>query len=363
MMRPGDAPKLAPQQEQELLDKLRMAREEKAQSVLQAEVQTLSAKMVHMDLADVPEEAKRLSEKEKALQFAPDDARIALSLNALLRMVSPPEAPASAKGKGGGGGKKQNAVKAAAAKVVEGAPPDGPAVRKAVKKNAAFLKTAIKGRGAAGQLALLKALQSWLLSAQGASALEHTGKILVVLYDADVAEEEVLTKYWDALASQRTREEAELVEAQTSTTALKEDKEKAEEAVKTAEKDKLDAAYALKQAEQYSQSVRCGGNPSKEEEAAEKAAIPYLKKAIEFHTQTTKVLAARSKNLTEANAEYEPAAKLLEERKMRKEVGIELFAKHAAPFFEWLAADDDDDDDEAAAKPPKAKAEDPVEVS
>ena len=50
-------------------------------------------------------------------------------------------------------------------------------------------------------------------------------------------------------------------------------------------------------------------------------------------------------------------------RQMRKEVGIELFAKHAAPFFEWLAADDDDDDDEAAAKPPKAKAEDPVEVS
>ena len=28
------------------------------------------------------------------------------------------------------------------------------------------------------------------------------------------------------------------------------------------------------------------------------------------------------------------------------QVGIELFAKHAAPFFEWLAAEDDDDDDD-----------------
>ena len=49
---------------------------------------------------------------------------------------------------------------------------------------------------AAGQLALLKAVQAWLLSPQGVEALEHTAKIIELLYDVDQAEEEVLMAFW-----------------------------------------------------------------------------------------------------------------------------------------------------------------------
>ena len=34
--------------------------------------------------------------------------------------------------------------------------------------------------------------------------------------------------------------------------------------------------------------MRCGGNPSKEEEAAEKAANSALKKCIDLHAQATR---------------------------------------------------------------------------
>jgi len=345
MLRPGDNAKLAPQQEQALLEKLRKEREDKAHATLQAEVQGISAKMVHMDMSDLNAEAKKISTSEKALSFAAKDAQIALVLNVLLRTCNPPAKDSPAKGKGGGGKKQSTGVKAAAAKVIEGVPPEGPQVRKVLKAHMSMLAEVTQST-AAGQLALLKALQSWLVSPQGANALVHAGKIVEVLYDADQAEEEVAMGYWKAIQEQLKREEAELAEASAAFTVLSADKAAAEEAVRQADGEKADSAWNVKQAEMTAQACRCGGNPSKEDEAAEKVALSALKKCVEYHTQTTKVAAARAKNLVEANAEFETGQRLLEQRRSRETTGVALFAKHAAPFFDWLAADDEDEEDE-----------------
>ena len=140
-------------------------------------------------------------------------------------------------------------------------------------------------------------------------------------------EEEVLLSYWADVQTQRAREEEELQEAESTFTSLKAEKEGAEEvtdpnrsqqippdptrshqissgptrshpryhscpgradcgprevgshsipspshiqAVRIADREQADAAWYLKQAEQTAQATRCGGNPSKEDEAAEK---------------------------------------------------------------------------------------------
>ena len=108
MMRRGDDPKLSPEEEQALLEKLRRQRDAKAAAMLQAEVQSLSAKMVQMDLIDVLPEAKKLSTTEKVFASSPTDAQVSIVVNALLRSCAPPPKTESpTKGKGGGGGKKQ----------------------------------------------------------------------------------------------------------------------------------------------------------------------------------------------------------------------------------------------------------------
>ena len=209
-LRPGEEAKLAPAEEQQLLEKLRREREAKAAAALQSAVQHLSATMVEMDLTDVHAEAKRLSKSDTVLASSPTDAQVALVLNAIMRSCCPPSSK-DTPSKGKGGGKKQsNSVRAAAAKVTEGEPPQGTAVRKALKANAHLLAEVMKGKGEAGQFALLRAFQSWVLSPQGANALEHAAKCIEILYDKDLAEEETLKSYWASLSAQRVGEDAEL---------------------------------------------------------------------------------------------------------------------------------------------------------
>jgi len=339
-LRPGEEPKLPPEEEQALLDKLRRDREVKADAVLQAAAQTLSAKLVSLDLKDVAAESKKLCSSEKALAVAKDDAHVALVLNTLLRSAA--RAPEPTKGKGGGGKKQANAIKAAA-KPVSDVPPAGADVRKVLKANASLLAEATKGKET-GQRALLKAVQAWLLSPRGVEALEHTAKIIEILYDGDLAEEEVLMDFWRDVQAQRVREAAELADATAAFATLRAAKEAADEALRVAEEEQASADWYRKQAEQRAQAMRCGGNPSKEDEAAEKAANAALKKCIDLSSQATKIAAARNKGRLDANSDFEPALRLRDERQHRSQVGVELFSRHAAPFFEWLAADDDDED-------------------
>lgn len=347
-LRPGDTPKLAADAEQALLDKLRAEREMKAEALLQSDVQGLSAKLATMDMQEAIAEGKKgTPATEKSMSAAPVDFRVAIVLNAILRSVSPPESKSDSARKKGGGGKKANAVKAAAAKVVEGEPPEGKPVRKALKANAPLLIKEIQGTES-GQLALLKALQSWLLSPQGSAALPYAAKIIEVLYDVDCVEEAVLLSYSSALQARQVSEAAELAEAEANYVTLSAEKAKAEEADKHASGEKAEAARELKHMEYMAQVTRCGSNPSQEDQANEKAALAHLKKALEYHTQMTKVHAARAKNLMEKNAEFEPCQRLVEELRRRKQEGIELFAQHAKPFFDWLATEGDSEDEPAA---------------
>ena len=128
-----------------------------------------------------------------------------------------------------------------------------------------------------------------MLSPQGANALATAATVFEVLYDEDQAEEEVLMDYWAGVQAQRAREEQELAEAEVAFTTLSAEKDAAEEAVKAADREKSDAAWYLKQAEQTAQAMRCGSMPSKEDEAAEKAALSALKKSIDYHTQACNV--------------------------------------------------------------------------
>ena len=275
MMRRGDDPKLAPEAEQALLEKLRRERELKAGAMLQAEAQGISAKMVGLNLGEIPALAKSMSKSEKTLAVAPKDAQVSLMLNMLLRSCCPPEVKESPKGKAN---KKQSTnVKASAAKVVEGVPPGAAEVRKVLKANMPLIASVTQGT-AAGQIALLKALQSWVVSPQGVNALVHSPKIMETLYDADQAEEEVALKYWADLQAQLVRDEAELVEATAAHTLLSTEKAGLEEAVRVATQEESDAAWYNKKAEQTAQATRCGGNPSKDDEANEKAALSALKK-------------------------------------------------------------------------------------
>jgi len=345
MLRKGDNPRLAPLEEQALLEKLRREREAKAHAALQAEAQLLALTLARMPIEDIFAEAKTLSKTKKALAIAPVDAQVALVCNTLLCMCGTPTEPEPAKkGNKKAGGKTLNAVKLAAAKVVEGPPPTGPEVRAVLKGNAHLLAEATNGT-ANGQLALLKALEAWLLCSRGVKALPSAAKILEVLYDKDLAEEEHLLSYWADVNARRTREAAELAESEATCAALSAEKAAAEEAVRHASREQADAAWHLKQAEQRAQNCRCGGSASREEEAAEKQSLSMLKKAIEYGTQMDKVLAARSKDLIEASAELEAPQRVLTEQRVRKEVGVELFAKNSVAFFEWLAEDDDDEDD------------------
>jgi hypothetical protein len=342
MLRRGEEPKLAPEQEQALLEKLRRQRQEKADTLLQLEAQTLSAKMAHMDLDTLLDVAKQTSTSNTAMASAPLEGNVALVFNVLMRSCCPPDVKEATKGKGGGK-KQQNSIKAAAAKVVEGAPPEGALVRKVLKKHKAMLAKATNGTPA-GQLALLNALQSWLVSAQGANAIANAAKLVEVLYDTDLAEDEVFTKYWDGLQAQIVREEAELAEAKAALETLTAQKAAAEEEMYKADREQSDAAWYEKQAEQMAQATRCGGNPSKEDEVQEKAALANLKKCKDYSSQMTKVLAARTKDLTEVNAGFETSQRLVEQLRVKIESGGALFSKHATPFFEWLAADDDEEE-------------------
>ena len=161
------------------------------------------------------------------------------------------------------------------------------------------------------------------------------------------------TKFWDELQAQLVREAAELAEAEAAFATLTAEKTAAEEEMRKADAEHADAMWHEKQAEGMAQATRCGGNPSKDDEIAEKAALANLKKCKEYRSQTSKVLAARTKGLTEASAEFETSQRLVETLRLKREGGGALVSKHAAPFFEWLAADEESDDDEEEKKEEK----------
>ena len=357
MMRRGDEPKKSEKEEQELLEKLRFEREAVAHAKLQEQAQALAASMGALQLSDVPAEAKKLAASDKKFTGAAPAATVAITLNAVLRSTSAAVEPETAKKSGGG--KKGPPKKGGGVgsvkptKVAEKPPPTLPETRKAIRANKALLASVAPNE--TGQVALLKAVEAWLLSPQGAVALPGAAKVVEVIYDTDLVESSVLTDYWTATQTKREREARELKESQESVAALEKTHASAADAAKIAEREEADNQYYRKQAETYAQNVRCGNNPNKEEEVIEKQANAALKKAIELHTQSQKVLAARQKNMIDERAELETAQRLLAERTKRHETGVEVFTLHSKPFFEWLLAPDESSEEEEEEEEEEAK--------
>jgi len=314
-----------------------------------------------LSMNDVPAKAKELA-ADKKFGGALVPATIAIVWNVIVRNGVTPKEDADDKTprggkKGGSGGKQKNSIKAA--KVVDKPPCSAAEARKAVKAQ----KHLVVAQNPVSQRCLMEAVESWLLSPHGSAALPGAAKVVEVLYDLDLVSEAALTEYWADLQAQTTRDSEALETAQTAFGEQQSAETAAAAAVRDAEAQQREMLAYKKNSEAYAQNARCGSNPNKDEEMAEKAAIAQLKKAIELHNQSQKVLAARQKTLVAESAALTEAGDTLAERKAEVERRAP-FKKHATPFFDWLAASDEESDEaEAEGAPPKAAPKEAVEVS
>jgi len=331
---------------------------------VQMEAQSLAMTLGELKLDDVPAKAKELA-ADKKFGGALVPATTSIVWNTLVRNGVPPsedaaddKTPRGSK-KGGGGGGKHKSSKTA--KVVDRRPCTAAEARKAVKahRHVLAMKTPI------AQRCLLEAVEAWLLSAHGSAALPGTAKVVEVLYDLDMASEAVLTEYWADVEASTARDASALETAKTAFEQQQAAENEAAAAVRDAEVAQREMTAYKKNSEAYAQNARCGGNPNKDEELAEKAAMAQLKKAIELHNQSQKVLAARQKTLMAESSALTEAGHELSERQAEVD-RRSPFVKHATPFFEWLAASDEESDGDGEKDEPKAqKAPDAsaVEVS
>lgn len=341
MMRHGDNPKLAPAAEAALLESLRAEREIKAHEKMQAEAQRLAVTLAALDLRELPAKAKDLSADKKFGELS-GHAAMAITLNTILRRVphktdgddKKPKKPAG-KPKAGGGAK--------VTKVVDVPPCTAAEARKVIRANKVSLAAACDGPAA--QLALLRAAQAWLLSANGAVALPGAAKVIEVLYDLDLASEGVLHEFWALVGASAQRDATSLLAAKEALAEAEVEEAAAAKAAKAAESQHAEAMAKRRDAEWYAQQARCGGNPSKEDEIAEKAANAAMKKAVDLHGAAQNITAARDKTLVAKKAELEASKRAHAELQGRVDHALP-FVTHARPFFDWLAASDDDDDDD-----------------
>merc|ERR1719272_983828 len=103
------------------------------------------------------------------------------------------------KGKGRGGGSKKNAPPKIGAKVEKLPPPTCESATAAIAASGATLAKVSKFEH--GQLALLRAFESWIIIEQNEPLLSDASKLLDALRSAGVLDEEVCTKYWTAVLS------------------------------------------------------------------------------------------------------------------------------------------------------------------
>lgn len=231
-------------------------------------------------LNDLPPKAKEMA-AEKKFGGALVPATVSILLHAIVRNGVPPsedaagdKTPRSGGKKGGGGGKKGGSgVKPT--KIVDKPPCTTAEARKAIKANKHLLKAAVTTPAA--QMAMLRAVEWWLLSAHGSVALPGAAKVIEVLYDLDLASEDVLNEFWADVQSTVAREVAAMQQDEKTVAARRESEAAAAAEVKVYDAQEKDAARHKKQSEDYAQYTRCGGNPNQEEQAIEKQAIAQVR--------------------------------------------------------------------------------------
>lgn len=347
-LRRGENPKLPPEQEEALLLALRNQREQVAHAKLQAEAYVVACKLGDMDIAKVAQEAKPLATKDvKNFGSAQSSAVAAITLNAVLLSASravKEEAGGGKGGKGRGGykkeakpGGKKEVKPKIGAKIERLPPPTFDAARNAINENKETLAKVSNFEN--GQLALLRAFESWLLIEHHEPVVGDAPLILQVFADSCLVDKESFIQYWAAVQHRRESEEAELLMAQANNKEVTADHTDSLEKLKTAEKDMADALTRVKWAAAEVQNARCGNQPDEQEAAREKAAATNNSKALAYKLQQTKILeSCRKRQSTSARAKEEADRSLTD--KTKNMVPLELMHKHTRSFFEPSAAGD-----------------------
>ena len=214
-----------------------------------------------------------------------------------------------------------------------------PEAKAALKVFRCELLPALKTRvtGVEAQIPLLEAFARWIVAADGrtASVGPAVPKMLVLLFDADVIEEEAAMAWWTKHSTandvaQKTAEDAkaacEIAVAEASDLVAK-----SAEAEEVAKQAVIDGRAAKRAAE----NSKCGGGATAEEEAWEKECNQKHRAAIKHEEQTKLRAAALDKQKKEKNQEQVLAKEKMESTGKTAATSAGLSAA-AQPFITWL---------------------------
>jgi len=324
--------KLLPEQEQALLESLRVKREYDARIRLQAEAQAVARKFGDMAIEKVPDEAESVAKKDKRnFGLQPDTAVATITLNAVFLHASRKEQAETTKGKAKGGYGKKNAPKVAA-KIERLPPPSCAAVVAAFSEHKLTLQKASKFDD--GELALLRGLEAFLTLEANEDLLEQAPTLLQTLKDEGIVGKASLVQYWDGVQSTRESESKVLRSLKEDLTKAKKEHQESLEKLAAAQAEEKDAATRLRKA--TAEAAQAWGNAQSEEEARwEKAVNTAKAKAQADIDQRTRVVEACHKRQVQCLSTKEAADQALRE-KAEQVLPLELMDMQAADWFSEL---------------------------
>jgi len=340
-LRRGEKPKLSADEETALLTSLKIERELVAHAKLQVEAHAVACKLHDggMEIAKIAEEAAQLAAKDrKNFGFEQKSAVAAITLNAVLCVASANSKVEAGGGKGGKGKGGYNAKAKAkpkiGAKIERLPPPTCEAAKAAITTSTATLAKVSSFPD--GQLALLRAFESWLLLEHIEPVLADASSIMQAFHgDPCLVEKEVFIQYWNDLQSKRELHGAEQLTAQATSKDAGAESADARANLKAAEQEMKDADQRARWAAAEVSNSRTGNQPTEPEVQRERAAAVSNTKALASKLQQTKVLElCTKKNVTATNASGEEDKALA--TISNKLAPLELMDKHTRKFFESL---------------------------
>jgi len=337
-LRRGEKPKLPADEEAALLNSLKIERELIAHAKLQIEAHAVACRLHDggMEIAKVADEAAQLAAKDrKNFGFEQKSAVAAITLNAVLLSASKVETGGGKGGKGKGGyNAKAKAKPKIGGKIERLPPPTCEAAKAAISTSTVTLAKVSSFKD--GQLALLRAFESWLLLEHTNPVLATPSSILQAFHgDPCLVEKEVFIQYWNDLQSKRELQAAEQLTAQATSKDAGAESADARANLKAAEQEMKDADQRAKWAAAEVSNSRTGNQPTEPEVQRERAAAVSNTKALASKLQQTKVLElCQKKNVTATNASGEADKTLT--TISNKLAPLELMDKHTRAFFESL---------------------------
>jgi len=343
-LRRGEKPKLPADEEAALLNSLRIERELVAHAKLQVEAHAVACRLHDggMEIAKIAEEAVQLAAKDKTNfgfeEKTQKSAVAAITLNAVLLTAScKVEAGGGKGGKGKGGYNAKAKAKGKpkiGGKIERLPPPTCESAKAAIGTSTVTLAKVSSFKD--GQLALLRAFESWLLLEHIEPVLADASSILQAFHgDPCLVEKDVFIQYWNDLQSKRELHGAEQLTAQATSKDAGAESADAQANLKAAEQEMKDADQRAKWAAAEVSNSRTGNQPTEPEVQRERAAAVSNTKALASKLQQTKVLElCTKKNVTATNASGEEDKALA--TISNKLAPLELMDKHTRKFFESL---------------------------